>query len=100
MVARLSGNLPPPAQRDVNGALWITLLRGRDVLERRLVPNGFDAVEAALLIVSGRPQLRPGDTLTVRAELEMSEPLPVSEMRSREAKGQAAGALNGDSSVP
>src|SRR6202790_941701 len=99
MVARMSGNVPPPAQRDVNGALWITLLRGRDVLERRLVPNGFDAVEAALLIVSGRPQLRPGDTLTVRGELEMSEP-PVSEMRSREAKGQAAGALNGDSSVP
>jgi hypothetical protein len=75
MVARLSGCVPPPTQQHANGVLWITLLQGNDVLDRRLVANGAEAIDAALLMVAGRSQLRHGYTLTVRSELEMSGPL-------------------------
>ena len=62
-------------------------MQGNDVLDRRLVANGAEAIDAALLMVAGRSQLRHGYTLTVRSELEMSGPLARTISNDNDSRG-------------
>ena len=65
-------------------------------LDRRLVANGAEAIDAALLMVSGRSQLRHGYTPTVRAELEMSEPLARTISNNNNPRGAKPGKIMPD----
>lgn len=68
-------------------SLWIVFTGAGGMLpETRQAANGEDAVKVAVLLLSGLPELRDGDVLSVVRPGKVTAPL-----RPRDASGRFAG---------